>query len=196
MDKREKRHTRKTKETDVNIYFNIDGSGNCNIDTGIGFFDHMLTSFITHGRFDADIKVKGDTFVDFHHSVEDTGIVLGKVFNDALLDKRGIKRFGSSFVPMDEALVLSSVDISGRPYLVFDCEFPSEKIGDMDTENFIEFFRAFAFNAGITLHIKLFSGANSHHIAEAIFKSTARALKEACTIDKSIDEVLSSKGVI
>jgi len=196
MDKREKRYTRKTKETDINIYFNIDGSGNCSINTGIGFFDHMLTSFITHGRFDADIKVKGDTFVDFHHSVEDTGIVLGKVFNDALLDKRGIKRFGSSFVPMDEALVLASVDISGRPYLVFDCSFPSEKIGDMDTENFIEFFRAFAFNAGITLHIKLFHGANSHHIAEAVFKSTARALKEACTIDNSIDGVLSSKGVI
>lgn len=196
MDGRIKSVSRKTRETDINIQLNIDGKGKSTIETGIGFFDHMLNSFMTHGRFDGSIAVKGDTFVDFHHTVEDTGIVLGMAFAGAMDDKSCIKRFGSSFVPMDESLVLASVDISGRPYLVFDCNFPIEKVGDMDTELFMEFFRAFAFNAGITLHIKLIHGSNSHHIAEAVFKAAARAIREACNLDNTLDGVLSTKGMI
>lgn len=196
MDKRIKTEIRITKETDVNIELCIDGTGKADVCTGIGFFDHMLQSFMVHGSFDGSIRTIGDTHVDYHHTVEDTGIVLGKAFFGVLSDKKGIKRFGSSFVPMDESLVLASIDISGRPYLVFDCNFPTEKIGDMDTELFVEFFRAFAFNGGITLHIKLFHGSNSHHIAEAVFKSVARALKEACAVDDTIDGVLSTKGSI
>jgi len=196
MGDRVKSVVRKTKETDINVQLNIDGDGGAQINTGIGFFDHMLTSFFTHGRFDGKISTKGDTDVDFHHSVEDTGIVLGMAFSGALSDKKNIKRFGSSFVPMDECLVLASVDISGRPYLVFDCDFPSQKIGDMDTELFKEFFRALCFNAGMTLHIKLLYGSNSHHIAEAAFKASARAIREACSIDSSIGGVLSTKGII
>ena len=196
IKQRTNKECRKTRETDISIDLNLDGSGNADVNTGIGFFDHMLISFLTHGRFDGVIKVSGDTHVDFHHSVEDTGIVLGKAICGSLKNKVGIKRFGSSFVPMDESLVLASVDISGRPFLVFDCEFPTQKVGDMDTELFIEFFRAFAFNAGITLHIKLFHGSNSHHIAEAIFKAVARAIKEACTIDVNSNEILSTKGIL
>lgn len=187
---------RKTKETDISIELSIDGKGKSDIDTGIGFFDHMLVSFTAHGRFDCCIRAKGDLQVDFHHTVEDTGIVLGKVFDGALGERKNINRFGTSFVPMDESLVMASVDISGRPYIIFDCPFQTDKIGEMDTELFIEFFRAFAFNAGITLHIKLIHGSNSHHIAEAVFKAVARALMEACKIDTSIGGFLSTKGTI
>jgi len=196
MDERKKTVTRKTSETDISINIIIDGKGQANVSSGIGFMDHMLTSFLVHGRFDGEIKAVGDIHVDYHHSVEDIGIVLGRAFKEALCNKKGIKRFGTSFVPMDESLVLASVDISGRPYLVFDCTFPSPKVGEMDTELFEEFFRAFAFNAGITLHLKLFHGSNSHHIAEALFKATARALQEACSIDNRFDDILSTKGTI
>lgn len=187
---------RKTSETEIKIELSIEGKGQSNIDTGIGFFDHMLICFITHGRFDGSINVKGDTHIDFHHSVEDTGIVLGQSFKRALEDKKGIKRFGTAFVPMDEALAMASLDISARPYLVFDCDFSRDKIGEMDTELIQEFFQAFAFNAGITLHIKMIHGHNCHHMAEAIFKAVARALKEACTIEEGIEGVLSTKGMI
>ncbi|KPU44966.1 imidazoleglycerol-phosphate dehydratase [Oxobacter pfennigii] len=196
MRRRCKSIERKTKETDISIEIAVEGSGNIEVDTGIGFFDHMLISFLTHGNFDGNIKVSGDKHVDYHHSVEDTGIVLGMAFAGAIEDKNGIKRFGTYFVPMDEALAMASVDISGRPYLVFDCNFPAQKIGDMDTELFIEFFRAFAFNFGITLHIKLMYGSNSHHIAEAVFKAAARAIRKALTLDSSIDAIPSTKGVL
>lgn len=196
MGDRIKSVTRKTFEADISININIDGKGQASVNTGIGFMDHMLTSLLVHGRFDGDIKSVGDTHVDYHHSVEDIGIVLGMAFKDALSNKKGLKRFGTSFVPMDESLVLASIDVSGRPYLVFDCAFPTQKVGEMDTELFEEFFRAFAFNAGITLHLKLFHGSNSHHIAEALFKAAARALQEACSIDSRFNDILSTKGTI
>lgn len=187
---------RTTRETAVNVRLDIDGTGAAQINTGSGFFDHMLNSFFIHGGFDGSVCVKGDTFVDFHHSVEDAGIVIGSAFDCALGDRKGIARFGSEFVPMDETLAFASVDISGRPYLVFDCSFPTEKIGQMDTELFQEFFRAFAMNSKITLHMKLLYGSNSHHMAEALFKAAARALKQACKIGDSPDSILSAKGIL
>lgn len=176
---RESKITRTTKETDITVSLNLDKCGNCKINTGIGFFDHMLTSLAIHGGFDLEISCKGDLDVDGHHTVEDVGICLGKAFCDALGDKSGIIRFGSAFVPMDEALGFCSLDISNRPFLVFNAEFSNEKIGDYDTCLTEEFMRAFAFNAGITLHLKAEYGKNDHHITESLFKATAYALKQA-----------------
>lgn len=185
---------RKTKETDISLTLNLDG-GDVSIDTGVGFFDHMLTAFAVHGGFGLTVKVQGDLNVDDHHTIEDTGIVLGKAFNEALGDKSSIERFGSFYVPMDEALAFSSIDISGRPYLVFDADFPQEKCGDYTSAMTWEFMRAFAFNAGITLHTKVLYGNNSHHMIEAMYKSVAHALKQAVRKNDS-NKPLSTKGVI
>ena len=185
---------RKTKETDISLTLNLDG-GDVSIDTGVGFFDHMLTAFAVHGGFGLTVRVQGDLNVDDHHTIEDTGIVLGKAFNEALGDKSSIERFGSFYVPMDEALAFSSIDISGRPYLVFDADFPQEKCGDYTSAMTWEFMRAFAFNAGITLHTKVLYGNNSHHMIEAMYKSVAHALKQAVRKNDS-NKPLSTKGVI
>ncbi|MEE3427642.1 MAG: imidazoleglycerol-phosphate dehydratase HisB [Ruminococcus sp.] len=185
---------RKTKETDISLKLNLDG-GDVNIDTGIGFFDHMLNSFATHGGFGLDISVKGDLNVDDHHTIEDTGIVLGQAFNKSLGDKSSIERFGSFYVPMDEALAFASLDISGRPFMVFDADFPQEKCGDYTSAMTVEFMRAFAYNAGITLHVKCEYGYNSHHIIEAIYKAVAHALKIAVKQNDS-GKPLSTKGVL
>lgn len=187
---------RKTNETDVSLTFFMDGRGVSNITTGIGFLDHMLTLFARHGMFDLDLNASGDLDVDSHHTVEDIGIVLGHAIKEALGDKKSISRYGTSFVPMDEALAMASLDISGRPFLVFNAEFSNDRVGEMDTELFEEFFRALAFNAGITLHIKVLNGSNNHHIIEAAFKALGRALAEAVTIDERIEGVLSTKGVL
>lgn len=186
--------TRKTKETDINVKLNIDGSGKVDISTGIGFFDHMLTAFAVHGKMDLTLKVNGDLYVDGHHTVEDTGIVLGTAFKQAIGDMKGIARYGTAFIPMDEALGFCCLDISNRPFLVFDAEFSDDRIGEFDTCLAEEFFRAFAFNAGITLHLKSEYGKNDHHIAEALFKACAHAIKVA----KSVvgNEILSTKGVL
>ncbi len=186
--------TRKTKETDITLKLCLDG-GEVKIDTGIGFFDHMLNSFATHGGFGLEISAKGDLEVDGHHTVEDVGIVLGKAFNEALGDKGSIERFGSFYVPMDEALAFASVDVSGRPFLVFDAEFPQAVCGDYDCSLTVEFMRALAYNAQITLHIKSVYGDNSHHITEAVFKAAAHALKEAVAQNNS-GKPLSTKGVL
>ena len=189
-------YKRKTNETDIEAGLNLDGKGEFTGDSGIGFFNHMLSAFIKHGMFDLDLKVKGDLEVDCHHSIEDAGIVIGKCFNDAAGAKCGIKRFGTSFVPMDEALASVFVDVSGRPYLVFDCNFTKDKIGDMDTDMIEEFMRAFSYNAGITIHAKMLYGSNSHHMAEALFKALGRALGEALTIDEKIKGIMSTKGCL
>lgn len=185
--------TRKTKETDITVRLDLDG-GNADISTGIGFFDHMLTAFAVHGGMGLTVKAVGDLQVDGHHTVEDVGIVLGKAFREALGDMKGIARYGTAFIPMDEALGFASIDISGRPFLVFNAEFSDDKIGDFDVCLAEEFFRAFAFNAGVTLHLKCEYGKNGHHIAEAIFKAAAHAIKEAKTV--SGNEILSTKGVL
>ncbi len=188
---------RKTAETDINLTLNLDGSGKSEINTGCGFMDHMLTLFAAHGKFDLNITCTGDTEVDDHHTVEDIGICLGLAFCEALADKKGITRYGSNILPMDEALVLSSVDLSGRSLLVNTLEVPAEKIGTFDTELVQEFWIAFVRKANITLHIKMLSGVNSHHIIECAFKSVARSLKKAVKIDKdSADEIPSTKGVL
>lgn len=187
--------TRQTRETDISLSLNLDGSGQVKVHTGVGFFDHMLTALFVHGGFDAALEVKGDLEVDCHHTIEDTGIVLGQAFAKALGDKGGICRFGSFFVPMDEALAFASVDISGRPFLVFQGEFPEERVGDFDTCMTEEFFRAFATNAGITLHLKCEYGKNSHHMIEALFKAAAHALRDAAAQEEG-DVLLSSKGVL
>ena len=186
---------RNTKETQIRLQLNIDGTGSSDIDTGIGFFDHMLTALAVHSGIDMDIEVEGDLQVDCHHTIEDTGIALGTAFAKALGDKAGICRYGSMFIPMDESLALVSIDISGRPYLVFDCSFVSDKMGEMDTQMVEEFFRAFAFHAGITLHAKLMYGSNDHHKTEALFKALAHSLKQAVTPTKS-EIPLSTKGVL
>lgn len=186
--------TRKTKETDIQMELNIDG-GEVDISTGIGFFDHMLNSFAIHGGFGLKIKTIGDLYVDCHHTIEDTGIVLGKAFDQALNDKAGIERFGSFYVPMDEALAFCSLDISGRPFLVFDAVFPEEKIGNYDSCMTEEFMRAFAHHSGITLHLKSVYGKNSHHITEALYKALAHALKAAVKKTDS-EKPLSTKGVL
>ena len=186
--------TRKTKETDITLKLCLDG-GEVKIDTGIGFFDHMLNSFATHGGFGLEISAKGDLEVDGHHTVEDVGIVLGKAFNEALGDKGSIERFGSFYVPMDEALAFASVDVSGRPFLVFDAEFPQAVCGDYDCSLTVEFMRALAYNAQITLHIKSVYGDNSHHITEEVFKAAAHALKAAVAQNNS-GKPLSTKGVL
>lgn len=187
--------TRKTKETDIRIKLNIDGSGTPVIDTGIGFFDHMLTALCVHGGFDMEISCKGDLNVDGHHSVEDVGIALGKAFAEALGDKSGITRYGSAFIPMDEALGFCALDISARPFLVFNAEFTNEKIGDYDSCLTEEFMRAFAFNAGITLHLKSEYGKNDHHITEALFKALAYALRTAVKKNES-GKAVSTKGTL
>jgi imidazoleglycerol-phosphate dehydratase len=181
---------RQTKETTIDVSLCLDG-GAVSISTGIGFFDHMLEAFAVHGGFGLTLTCKGDLHVDGHHTVEDTGIVLGKALAAALGDKGGIARFGSFFVPMDEAIAFASVDVSGRPYLVYDARFQEEKVGDYDTCLTSEFFRAFAFNAGITLHVRAEYGENAHHIIEALFKATAHALRLAVATK---DGVLSTKG--
>lgn len=188
---------RRTAETDIALAIDLDGTGKADISSGVGFLDHMLTLFARHGRFDLRISCKGDTQVDDHHSVEDIGICLGKAFREALGDKKGIARYGSIILPMDEALVLSAADISGRSFLVWDVELPTQKVGSFDTELAEEFFIAFASNAGITLHVRLLNGKNTHHILEAVFKATARSLREAVRIDPDLGgEVPSTKGVL
>ncbi|MBR5742198.1 MAG: imidazoleglycerol-phosphate dehydratase HisB [Clostridia bacterium] len=189
--------TRKTAETDILLTLVLDGTGKSEISSGVGFLDHMLTLFSRHGRFDLTLSCKGDTYVDDHHSVEDIGIALGKAFAEALGDRRGVRRYGSVTLPMDEALILSAVDLSGRGFLAFELPIPAEKVGTFDTELVEEFFRAFALNAGITLHVRSFAGSNSHHIIEGAFKSAARSLREACSIDPALaDEIPSTKGVL
>jgi len=188
---------RTTAETDISLKINLDGKGENKIDTGVGFLDHMLTLFARHGRFDLELSCKGDLDVDAHHTTEDIGIALGKAFSDALSDKRGIKRYGSTILPMDEALILTAADISGRSYLNYDLHIPTEKVGDFDTELIEEFWLGFVRNADITLHIKQLEGKNSHHIIEGTFKSVARTLKEAVRIDEEFkDEIPSTKGVL
>lgn len=188
--------TRTTKETDIKLVLNVDGLGVTNIHTGIGFFDHMLTGFGKHGFFDLDLNVKGDLEVDGHHTVEDTGIVLGNAIREAIGDKVGIKRFGYLILPMDDALVLCALDLSGRPYFEFEAEFPTQMVGDFETELVREFFYAISYSAGMNLHIRVLSGKNSHHIAEAMFKAFGKALDEACTKDERIKSVLSTKGTL
>ena len=185
---------RKTKETDIQVKLNLDGSGNSVINTGIGFFNHMLEGFSKHGFFDLNLNCEGDLAVDCHHTIEDCGIVLGKAIREALGDKSGIKRFGSCILPMDESLVLCAIDLSGRPYLVFDGEFTTEKIGYMDTEMVKEFFYAISYSAGMNLHIKVLAPGNNHHMAEAMFKAFARALDEAVSRDPRVQGILSTKG--
>ena len=185
---------RDTRETSIDLELSLDG-GEVQINTGIGFFDHMLTAFAVHGGFGLVVDAVGDLEVDCHHTIEDTGIVLGKAFNEALGDKGGINRFGSFYVPMDEALGFCSLDISGRPFLVFDAEFPEERTGGYDTCMTEEFMRAFAYNSGITLHLKALYGKNSHHIAEALYKALGHALKEAVTLSGNA-KPLSTKGVL
>ena len=185
---------RETNETDISMDFAIDGSGKAEISTGIGFFDHMLNSFTRHGLFDMKLCVKGDLYVDTHHSIEDTGIVLGQAIKEAIGDKKSIKRYGSVILPMDEALVLCSLDLSGRPYLVCDAEFTTDRVGYFDTEMVKEFFYAISYSAGMNLHIKVLSGSNNHHIIEGIFKAFAKALDEATITDPRIKDIMSTKG--
>ena len=187
-------YVRKTKETDISLHLNLDGTGSSSIHTGIGFFDHMLDGFARHGLFDLKVNVAGDLAVDCHHTIEDTGIVLGNAIKEAVGDKKGIRRYGSCILPMDETLVLCAVDLSGRPYLGWDAEFTTEKIGDMATEMVKEFFYAVSYSAAMNLHIKVLSGGNSHHVAEAMFKSFAKALDAATQYDSRITDVLSTKG--
>lgn len=189
--------TRNTAETQISIKLNLDGSGQSDISTGCGFLDHMLTLFSRHGRFDLNVRCAGDTQVDYHHTVEDIGIALGTAFSQALGDKRGICRYGDTVLPMDEALILTAVDISGRSYLGFDLPIPTQKVGEFDTELVEEFWLGFVRKAELTLHFKELAGSNSHHIIEGAFKSAARSLKKAVLIDPSYaDEIPSTKGVL
>ena len=188
---------RKTAETDIQLSLNLDGKGEANVNTGCGFLDHMLTLFARHGRFDLTITCKGDTYVDDHHTVEDVAICLGKAFDEALGDKRGITRYGNMILPMDESLILSAVDISGRAYLGYKLEIPALKVGTFDTELCEEFWLGFVRNAALTLHIRQLAGTNSHHIMEGAFKSVARSLRAAVAIDPAAaDEIPSTKGVL
>ena len=187
-------YVRKTKETDISLHLNLDGTGSSSIHTGIGFFDHMLDGFARHGLFDLKVNVAGDLAVDCHHTIEDTGIVLGNAIKEAVGDKKGIRRYGSCILPMDETLVLCAVDLSGRPYLVFDGEFTTDRVGYMDTEMVKEFFYAISYTAGMNLHIKVLSGGNNHHMIEAMFKAFAKALDQATVIDPRITDILSTKG--
>ena len=186
--------TRKTKETDITLALCLDGRGNNKIDTGIPFFDHMLDGFARHGLFDLEVKAKGDLEVDCHHTVEDTGIVLGHALADALGDKAGIRRYGSFMLPMDETLALCAVDLSGRPYLNFSAQFPSQRLGGLDTEMIREFFYAVSYSAAINLHLKILDGGNSHHMAEALFKAFGKALDMAVMEEPRIKEAWSTKG--
>ena len=194
MEKRIGNCIRKTKETDIAITINLDGQGKNQIDTGIPFFDHMLNGFARHGLFDLDVKVVGDLEVDCHHTVEDTGIVLGQAIAEALGDKAGIKRYGSFLLPMDETLALCAIDLSGRPYLNFQAEFPTEHIGGLDTEIIKEFFYAVSYSAAMNLHLKIMYGGNSHHMAEALFKAFGKALDAATMEEPRMKDVWSTKG--
>ncbi len=187
---------RNTKETKIKLTLNIDGTGSCKSETGVGFFDHMLDGFARHGLFDLNVKVDGDLFVDCHHTIEDTGIVLGQAIKEAVGDKKGIKRYGSCILSMDEALVLCAVDLSGRPYYVSDAVFTADKCGDMDLEMVKEFFYAISYSAGMNLHFKVLSGSNNHHIVEAMFKAFAKALDSATMYDERIVGVLSTKETL
>ena len=188
---------RKTAETDIKLAINLDGEGKSNINSGCGFLDHMLTLFAKHGRFDLELTCMGDTNVDYHHTVEDIGIVLGDAIKEALGDMRGIKRYGSFILPMDETLIMSAIDISGRCHLTYGLKIPTEKVGDFDTELTKEFFLGFIRHANLTLHIQQLEGENSHHIIEGTFKSVARSLKAAVEFDeKFINEIPSTKGIL
>lgn len=193
---RQSEKNRMTGETKIQLKLNLDGEGNSTIDTGIGFFNHMLTLMTKHGFFDLDVKCDGDLDVDYHHSVEDIGIVLGQAFKEALGDMSGINRYATVFTPMDESLSMIAIDISNRPYLHFDVEIPTERVGQFDTELVEEFFRGFIIHAGVTLHIKLLHGTNSHHIIESVFKGFGRVLDEATTKDSRIQGVRSTKGML
>ncbi len=186
--------TRKTKETDIFCELNLDGTGSAEINTGIGFFDHMLEGFARHGLFDLKLTCKGDLVVDCHHTIEDCGIVLGSAIRKALGDKTGIKRYGSLMLPMDETLVLCAIDLSGRPYLNFDASFDVERVGYFDTEMVKEFFYAISYTAGMNIHLKVLDGSNAHHMIEAMFKAFAKALDEATLKDPRITDLLSTKG--
>lgn len=185
---------RATKETDISLSLNIDGRGNYQVETGIGFFNHMLEGFARHGFFDLEVKAKGDVEVDSHHTIEDTGIVLGTAIKNALGDKKGIRRYGSCILPMDETLVLCALDLSGRPYFSFEGTFTTDSVGEMDTEMVKEFFYAISYAAGMNLHIKILDGGNNHHMIEALFKAFAKALDEATVKDPRITDILSTKG--
>lgn len=185
---------RKTKETDICISIDLDGRGNTDIKTGIGFFDHMLEGFARHGLFDLSIRVEGDLQVDSHHTIEDTGIVLGTAIKEALGEKKGIRRYGDQILPMDEVLVLAAIDLCGRPYLSFDAEFTADRLGEMDTEMAREFFYALSYSAMMNLHLKVMTPGNNHHMMEALFKAFAKALDEAVSYDSRIENVLSTKG--
>lgn len=188
---------RKTAETDVNLTLDLDGSGKSVISTGCGFLDHMMTLFASHGRFDIELKCVGDTYVDYHHTVEDIGITLGKAFKESLGDKRGIRRYGDKILPMDETLILAAVDFSGREYLGFDLTIPTEKVGDFDTELVEEFWLGFVRQAECALHLRSLAGKNSHHVIEGAFKAAARCLRDAVSIDEEYkNEIPSTKGVL
>ncbi len=188
--------TRKTGETNITVKINLDGTGKSEIDTGIGFFDHMLDAFARHGLFDLTVKVTGDLNVDGHHSVEDTGIVLGQAIAKALGDKKGIKRYGSMILPMDETLVMSAIDLCGRPYFVMDADFTAPMVGEFDTQLVREFFYAVSYGAMINLHLRVITGINDHHKIEAMFKAFSKALDEATSYDPRITDVLSTKGAL
>ena len=194
MSEREAKLTRKTKETDISVILQLDGTGKSMVNTGIGFFNHMLEGFARHGLFDLEINCEGDLAVDCHHTIEDCGIVLGNAIKKAVGDKKGIRRFGSCILPMDETLVMCAIDLSGRPYLQFDAEFTTDRVGYMDTEMVKEFFYAISYSAGMNLHIKVLSPGNNHHMIEAMFKAFASALHDATVIDPRITDILSTKG--
>ncbi|SDZ81375.1 imidazoleglycerol-phosphate dehydratase [Pseudobutyrivibrio sp. ACV-2] len=196
-EERRSKVARKTKETDITIDFSIDGNGECQVSSGIGFFDHMLDAFARHGLFNLSASIKGDLQVDCHHTIEDTGIVLGNAIKKACGSKLGMKRYGSCILPMDECLVLVAVDLCNRPYFSYEAQFPTEKIGYMDTEMVKEFFYAISYSAGMNLHIKVLTPGNSHHMCEAMFKAFAKALDEATTIDSRLkNQTMSTKGSI
>lgn len=196
MKERMAKISRKTNETDIVLEFQVDGCGKARIDTGIGFFDHMLNSFVKHGFFDMTITAKGDLHVDCHHTIEDVGIVLGQAIKEAIGEKEGMKRYGYFILPMDEALILCSLDLSGRAYFAYDVDLTVEKIGYMDTEMVKEFFYAVAYHAGMNLHIKMLEGSNNHHIVEGIFKAFSKALDQATQLDERVIGVLSTKGTL
>ena len=196
MENRSAEVNRKTQETDIKLCLNLDGKGASKVSTGIGFFDHMLQGFAKHGFYDLDLSVNGDTYVDGHHTVEDTGIVLGRAISKALGDKKGIRRYGSMILPMDETLVMCAIDLCGRPYFVMDAEFEAPMVGDFDTQLVKEFFYSVSYSAAMNLHIRVLSGSNDHHKIEAIFKAFAKALDEASSFDPRISDVLSTKGVL
>lgn len=194
MENRTASLTRNTKETQITLTLNLDGTGQTDISTGIGFFDHMLSGFARHGLFDLTVKVTGDLDVDCHHTIEDTGIVLGQAIREALGDKKGIKRYGSFLLPMDESLVLCAIDLSGRPYLNYAADFSAERIGELDTEMLREFFYAVSYSGAMNLHLKVLDGSNSHHMAEALFKGFGKALDMAVSAEPRMQEVWSTKG--